>query len=46
MNAGVLADDTFDRLDREVDVEIKAAIEKADAAPRPGRDRIFEGLFS
>jgi TPP-dependent pyruvate/acetoin dehydrogenase alpha subunit len=46
VNAGVLADDTFDRLDREADAEILAAIDKADAAPRPGRDRIFEGLFS
>ncbi|OLO37988.1 hypothetical protein BTR23_12575 [Alkalihalophilus pseudofirmus] len=44
--AGIITEAEIDNLEKEIQDEILAAIELAESAPVPGRERIFEGLFS
>lgn len=44
--AGISQESDFAQIDAEVEAEILKAIEIAEQAPLPGRERIFEGLFS
>lgn len=46
LQSGRASDATLKRIAQEVDDEVAAAIAKAEAAPLPDKDRIFQGLYS
>lgn len=45
LDEGICSEDELATLNQQVDVEISEAIKKAENAPLPGPERIFEGLF-
>lgn len=46
LEASIAGEHEFAQIDREVQEEIAEAIKIAEEAPLPGRERIFEGLYS
>lgn len=46
LEAGVCTENEIASIQEQVDVEIEAAIKKAEDAPMPSPERIFEGLFA
>lgn len=46
LEAGISTEDEIASIQEQVDVEIERAIKKAEDAPMPSPERIFEGLFA
>ncbi|WP_404328387.1 thiamine pyrophosphate-dependent dehydrogenase E1 component subunit alpha [Mesobacillus maritimus] len=46
LEAGISTEDEIASIQEQVDVEIEKAIKKAEDAPMPSPERIFEGLFA
>jgi len=42
----VVTEEDLENINKEIDAEIAEAIQKAEAAPLPNPERIYEGLFA